>query len=339
LNNPIFKILLLLLPLCANAEWVVQDGGAPRASLRAVQAVNANVVWAAGSQGTCLRTIDGGRTWERRQVPGAETLDFRGLAAFDERTAILVSAGEAELGKARIFRTVDGGENWRLVFQTEQKGVFIDGVAFWDRRHGIAFGDPINGKWFLLTTDDGGLSWQPVPPEGLPAMLPNEAAFAASNSSLLVQGGTHAWIASGGAERARVFISANRGRTWAAVDTPMPAGSTAGIFGIRFWDSKHGIGVGGDHKLENEPSKNVILTRDGGRTWVKSMSTQPPGLKEAVVILPRGKLLAVGPSGTATSTDRGHTWQRVDSLALHAASCAPGPCWAVGAKGTIARWQ
>jgi photosystem II stability/assembly factor-like uncharacterized protein len=83
----------------------------------------------------------------------------------------------------------------------------------------------------------------------------------------------------------------------------------------------------------------VILTSDGGRTWVKSMPTNPPGLKEAVVSLPRGKLLAVGPSGTATSTDEGHTWQRVDSLALHAASCALASCWGVGAKGTIARWQ
>jgi photosystem II stability/assembly factor-like uncharacterized protein len=333
------RILFLFLPISAYAEWVVQDSPVHEASLRSVQAVNANVVWVAGSQGTCLRTIDSRRTWERRVVPGGETLDFRGLAAFDDRTAIIVSAGEAEFGKARIFLTADGGMSWRLVFQTQQKGVFFDGVAFWDRRHGIAFGDPINGKWFLLTTGDGGLSWQPVLPEGLPAMLPNEAAFAASNSSILVRDGAHAWIASGGAERARVFLSQNRGRTWAAVNTPMPAGSTAGIFGIRFWDSKHGIGVGGDHSRDHEASENVILTSDGGRTWVKSMPAEPSGLKEAVVTLPQGQLLAVGPSGTALSRDRGRTWQRVDSLALHAAMCVQGHCWGVGPKGTIARWR
>jgi photosystem II stability/assembly factor-like uncharacterized protein len=97
------KIIFLLLPPCAGAEWVVQDSPTQQASLRSIQAVNANVVWVAGFQGTCLRTIDGERTWERRVVPGAETLDFRGLAAFDARTAILVSAGEAELGRARIL--------------------------------------------------------------------------------------------------------------------------------------------------------------------------------------------------------------------------------------------
>jgi photosystem II stability/assembly factor-like uncharacterized protein len=274
-----------------------------------------------------------------RPVRGAEMLDFRGLAALNKDTAILVSAGQAELGQARIYRTVDGGETWDLVFQTLQKGIFLDGTAFWDSRHGIVFGDPVEGKWIVLTTADGGITWQRIASAGLPAMLPNEAAFAASNTSILVRGKKQAWIASGGAERARVFQSADRGLTWQVIDTPMPAGATAGIFGIRFWDAEHGIGVGGDHQHAEEPSDNVILTRDGGRTWRKSASTDPPGLKEAVVVLPYAELLAVGASGTSVSHDRGQSWQRVDALALHAAACAQARCWAVGGKGLIARWR
>lgn len=332
-------ILLVVVPPQAYGEWVLQMSHTPDVSFRSVQAASANVVWVGGSKGSCLRTTDGGNTWDVRPVSGAETLDFRGLAVLDTDSAILVSAGQAELGQARIYRTVDGGKSWDLVFQAQQKGVFFDGIAFWDKRHGIVFGDPVAGKWVILTTADAGISWQQMKPGGLPAMLPNEAAFAASNSSILVQGKKQVWIASGGSGRARIFHSIDRGLTWRVIDTPIVSGASAGIFGLRFWDAHHGIAVGGDHQHVEEPSDNVILTRDGGRTWHTSAPTEPPGLKEAIVVLPHGALLAVGPSGTSLSHDQAQSWQRVDALALHAAACMQNRCWAVGGKGTIARWR
>ncbi len=310
----------------------------PAASFRAVQAVNARVAWIGGSGGNCLRTLDGGQTWRVRAVRGAEALDFRGLAAFDQQTALLVSAGQAEIGRARIYRTTDGGETWQLVFQTREKGVFLDGAAFWDERNGLVFGDPVDGKWYLLRTRDGGRTWQRIAPKNLPPMLTNEGAFAASNSSLIVQGRAVAFIASGGADRTRVFVSADRGERWEAIDTPMPGGATAGIFGLRFWDARHGMGVGGDFKREREASDNVMVTSDAGRTWRKAASTEPAGLKEAVIRLPDTALLAVGPSGTGISRDSGRSWRQVDALALHAASCAKDQCWAVG-NGLIAKWN
>lgn len=79
------------------------------ASFRAVCAITNKIVWIGGSQGTFLRTIDGGKTWETKQVHGAETLDFRDVHAFDSQTAIVMSAGEAEKGNARFYRTTDGG--------------------------------------------------------------------------------------------------------------------------------------------------------------------------------------------------------------------------------------
>jgi len=342
-TSPMTRLLCALIAFAlgssaANAEWILQGSHLPAASYRAVQAVNAEVVWIGGSGGACLRTLDGGQTWQVRAVPGAEALDFRGLAAFDKRTAVLVSAGPAEQGQARIYRTADGGESWQLVFQNQEKGVFLDGVAFWDARNGLVFGDPVDGKWYVLRTQDGGRTWHRIAPENLPPMLPNEGAFAASNSSLIVQGRAAALIASGGADRTRVFISAHRGERWEAIDTPMPGGATAGIFGLRFWDARHGVAVGGDYKREREASDNVMLTSDAGRTWQKATPTDPAGLKEAVIRLPDTALLAVGPSGSGISRDSGRSWRQVDALALHAATCAKDQCWAVG-RGLIAKWN
>ena len=328
-----------LVSLTARADWVFQQSQFTNASFRAVRAVTAKVVWVGGSRGACLRTVDGGQTWEKLTVTVDTNADFRGLFAFDALTAIVMSAGEAERDVARMYRTTDGGKSWQLVFQTWQKGVFLDCVAFWDKTNGLVFGDPIGGKWYLLKTVDGGRTWEWVLPDNLPPMLPNEAAFAAGNSAMVLQGASNVWIASGGAERARVFYSTDRGRMWRVSDTPMPSGATAGIFGLRFWDARHGIGVGGDYKRETEPSDNVIATSDGGVTWQKAAATDPPGLKETVDLLPHRTLLAVGPSGTSVSKDYGKSWRKIGLTSFHSVSWADGQCWAVGGNGLIAKWK
>ena len=65
-------------------------------------------MWASGSGGTWLVTIDGGVTWRAAKVAGAEALDFRGIRAIDARTVYLMSAGSGD--KSRIYKTTDAGE-------------------------------------------------------------------------------------------------------------------------------------------------------------------------------------------------------------------------------------
>ena len=325
----------------AFAQWQTQAVGTD-ASFRAVSAASPDVVWIGGTKGAFVRTTDGGQTWQTGTVPDAQTCDFRDVHAVDAQTAYLMSAGPAEKGQARIYKTLNGGKTWSLIYQTQQPGIFFDGMDFWDKQHGIVFSDPIvdaagNRKWFMLTTDDGGQTWQPVPSENLPIMQPNEAAFAASGTSMAVQGKRSVWIASGGGTNGRVFRSTDRGRTWFVAPTPLPAGETTGLFGMRFFSEKTGMVVGGNYKQEQQPGSNAAITRDGGRTWQLVAPTDPPGLKEAVALLPGDRLLTVGPSGTSLSADQGQTWQRLDTEGFHSIACAKGVCYAVGAKGKVGR--
>ncbi|MFD2935751.1 WD40/YVTN/BNR-like repeat-containing protein [Spirosoma flavum] len=306
------------------------------ASFRAVSVAGPDIAWIGGTKGTFLHTIDGGKSWQTGTVPDAQTCDFRDVQAIDAQTAYLMSAGPAEKGQARLYKTIDGGKNWALLYQTQQPGVFFDGIDFWDDQHGIVFSDPIDGKWFILTTDDGGKTWQPVPSAALPLMEPNEAAFAASGTSLVVQGKRNVWIASGGALFGRVFRSTDRGKSWAVSNTPLPGGDATGLFGMRFFSNKIGLVVGGNYKQEQQPGPNTAITRDGGQTWQLLAQTDPPGLKEAVALLSGDRLLTVGPSGTSLSADQGQTWQRLDTDGFHSVACAKGTCYAVGAKGKVA---
>ncbi|GAB3776209.1 oxidoreductase [Spirosoma horti] len=324
----------------AFSQWQSQSVGTD-ASFRAVSVAGADVAWIGGTKGTFLHTTDGGKTWQTGTVPDAQLCDFRDVQAIDAQTAYLMSAGPAEKGQARLYKTTDGGKTWTLQYQTQQEGVFFDGIDFWDDQHGIVFSDPLTDaavgrRWFILTTDDGGKTWQPLPPTSLPVMEPNEAAFAASGTSIVVQGKRNVWIASGGGVFGRVFRSKDRGRTWAVSNTPLPAGEAIGLFGMHFFTEKIGVVVGGNYKQEQQPGPNGAITRDGGQTWTLLTPTDPPGLKEAVALLPGDRLLTVGPSGTSLSADQGQTWQRLDTDGFHSVACAKGTCYAVGAKGKVA---
>ncbi len=306
------------------------------ASFRAVHALNDKVIWIGGTKGTVLKTIDGGKTWQNLQIPDASTLDFRDIQALDTQTAIAMSAGEAQKGQARIYRTSDGGKTWKLVFETQQKGVFLDGMDFWDKKNGIVFGDPIEGHFYILLTQDGGKTWKQSPPEAMPPVQTGEAAFAASGTSMIIQGKNNAWIATGGNTQARVFHTTDKGKSWTVSDTPMPANQSSGLFGLHFWSATQGIAVGGDYQHVKTPAP-ILLTQDGGQTWTAYNTLQPEGLKEAVALFQQKILIAVGPSGSSYSKDFGKTWIAIDSTAFHAISVSKKVIWAVGSKGVVAK--
>jgi photosystem II stability/assembly factor-like uncharacterized protein len=329
-------IIISFIAFQTNAQWQKQASNT-EASFRSVCAVTNKIVWIGGSKGTFLRTINGGKTWETNQVKGAKALDFRDVYAFDANTAILMSAGEAEKGNAQFYRTTDGGKSWDMVYQNTQKGIFFDGIDFWDKQNGMAFSDPIDGKFFMLKTKDGGKTWLPIDPTNIPIIQENEAAFAASGTSMITVGRKNAYICTGGGAFAQIYKTENQGENWSVVKTNMPAGKTSGLFGLRFWNDRYGIAVGGDYQEVTKPIPNVLLTSDGGKTWQDTPQTTPVGLKEGVAIYKQKILIAVGPSGTCYSKDFGKSWLEIDKTAFHAISISGDGVWAVGGKGIVCR--
>ena len=344
-------VVVLLAPQLVSAQWKVIDIKTT-IHMRAVHAVSPTTCWIGGSRGTVLKTINGGKKWLTSKVSGGDSLDFRDIHAFSKDVAVAMSAGEAQKDKAKIYRTEDGGLSWSLVYQTTQNGVFLDGIDFWDKNKGICLGDPINGRLFILTTEDGGKSWQELPFEKRPVAEPGEACFAASGTSLLVAGKDKVYIGTGGSKKARVFRSEDFGRSWEVSATPLPAGPTSGIFGLRFWSKKSGIAVGGDYKKTTDSTQNVLVTRDGGITWELTGMTKPTGLKESVVLYHKTDavwngeselrsddyaLIASGPSGNSYSPDWGKTWRELGKEGFHAMSFAGNVGYGVGANGLIGK--
>src|SRR5579864_3290900 len=314
-----FSILLAASALAQT--WTTLPSGTT-ASLRGISAVNANVIWASGTNGAYLHTSDGGATWQVATVPGAEQLDFRGIHAFNNQTVYLLSSGPGE--KSRIYKTIDGGRHWTLQYKNPGPQGFFDAIAFWDAKHGIVLGDPVDGRFAVLTTGDGGEHWRQQPG---PAASNQEGAFAASNSCLLTIGKRDAWFTTGGPSGARVFHSKDSGRNWTVVSTPIRNDSaSAGIFSLAF-AGEHGIAVGGDYTKPADATHNVAVTSDGGRTWTEPAGQHPAGFRSAVVYWPREKAwIVVGTSGSAISFDNGLTWKAFDATPYNALSVAADLC-------------
>ncbi|UBU10164.1 WD40/YVTN/BNR-like repeat-containing protein [Nonomuraea gerenzanensis] len=318
--------------------WELKETGVT-ARLRGLSPVSRHVVWASGSGGTVLRTVDGGRTWQNVSPPDTATLQFRDIEAFDANRAVALSIGAGT--DSRVYRTEDGGRTWAETFRNDEPQAFYDCMAFFDRRHGLAMSDPVNGRFRILATQDGGRSWQVLPPDGMPEALPGEAGFAASGQCLVAApGGRDAWLASGGAERARVFHSRDRGHTWTVADTPILAGDPArGVFGLAFRDRHRGIAVGGDYRPEQQSPSAGAVSRDGGASWQPS-STPPPAYRSGVTWLPHFPFaaVAVGPSGSDVTYSGGRVWESFDGGSFDTVACTRDrSCWAAGEQGRVAR--
>jgi photosystem II stability/assembly factor-like uncharacterized protein len=330
-----FVLSSLIASSAIAQSWIPQTSNTT-ASLRGVSAVNDRVVWASGSGGTFLRTTDGGATWQASKVPDAESLDFRGIRAIDERTALLMSAGSGD--KSRIYKTTDAGEHWTLQFTQPDPQGFFDAIAFWDASHGIVVGDALKGSAEIRTTEDGGVHWQR---QKTPPARDKEGSFAASNSCLAVRGAHDAWYVTGGPGAGRVFHSKDGGRHWSVVTTPIRNdGASAGIFSIAFADANHAMAVGGDYGKDKEDHGNIVATLDGGRIWT-APSAHPAGFRSAVVYLADRKTwIVTGTSGSDISTDWGASWRLFDSGSYNAMSFVSSNAgWAVGGHGRIARFK
>ena len=284
-----------------------------------------------------MKTVDAGASWQRGIVPGAESLDFRDVHVADARTVYLLASGPGE--KSRIYKTADSAAHWTLQFTNPDPKGFFDAIAFWDPKHGIVLGDPVDGQFVILTTADGGAHWsrQHTPPAHT-----NEGAFAASGTCLIVGGRHEAWFATGGPGGARVFHSPDAGVTWTVTETPIRnEAASAGIFSLAFSDSRHGIAVGGDYNKPAENGHNVAVTSDGGRTWTEPSGAHPSGYRSTVAYIPDRKIwIAVGTSGSDISYDDGLSWQPFDRGSFNAVVFVSGKSgWAVGPNGRLAEFR
>lgn len=331
-------ILLSTIPAMSQVKNMDSEiqllSSSPHFSIRGLSVVSDSVLWVSGSGGRVGISTNGGETWLWRQVEGADGLDFRSLCAFDTHSAVIVSAGSP----ATIYRTDDQGLHWEKVYENKDEACFLDGVTFWNENQGLVYGDPVNGRFVILMTWDGGRHWTMPPYENRPRAKQGEASFAASGTAIFSLPSGKVWIGTGGTV-ARVFFSNNYGDTWDTYPTPVIQGeSSTGIFSLAFRDGKHGIIVGGNYKQAADRKNNAFLTADGANTW-KKPDNNPFGYRSCVIYLHQDTLVATGKGGSDFSVDGGRTWKSLSLQGFYVVQKARsgGAVFLAGSEGRVAR--
>ncbi|HZY63342.1 MAG TPA: hypothetical protein VFE38_12540 [Edaphobacter sp.] len=326
----------LFLSVSSSAQWEIEDAHTT-ANLRGIDNVGGGIAWASGSNGTVLRTEDGGYRWQLCAIPpGAEKLDFRGIQAFDAKTAIVMSSGKGDL--SRLYKTTDGCQTWKLVFTNPDKDGFWDAFqlvtpkTIWILGDPVPYHRPVPNPQFAIYISEGGKNFVRFQSPALEAEPSKAGAFAASNSSLRVSSPPGwCWFGTGGSNGPQIFYgnfysdmvtpygSGITQLNWNSATVTMAVGRTAGIFSIAFRETETGdhrywalparlAAVGGDYTKPNDTAGNAAYSLDGGKTW-QVATTLPHGYRSAVAWDAQDKLwITVGPNGTDISRDDGRNW-------------------------------
>lgn len=230
-----------------------------RADLTDIAFRDANKGWIVGwvrvpgaaSQGVLLSTFDGGRTWS-----GETTSAWAPFAAIDlwEQDSGWIACGDTRLPRDGLLRTTDGGRTWQGV-GAQFGGHSLSGVAALGPDRAVAV-DLIEGT--ALRTDDGGLTFRTQ-------VLETDLNLQCVSFSDALNGWAAGWYwsADGLSQPlpGLVFRTTDGGRSWKKVRTPVfrsvqaLASPERGVAWIATAGDPYGL----------------LVTRDGGATWKRSL--------------------------------------------------------------------
>lgn len=237
-----------------------------------IAAPDAQVVWAAGTNGKVVKSDDGGKSWVRQPTPTQSNL--QGFAAWDERRAVAVG------NKGVIIVTADGGNTWSQakVAQSDNPNKLFRVRIFDDAAWAV-------GEFHtLLQSKDHGATWTRALPEKDSAL---------NNVFFLGQDG---WVVG---EFGTVMKSSDGGAAWSAVSTA----NKVSLMAVAFRDPRNGVAVG--------LSGTVMSSGDGGATWAQAPKVTKEHLYSVlwdtdhwVAVGDKGVMVTAGPDAGNWSAGR-----------------------------------
>ena len=347
--RPVIVFLLCIFcssPVKALAQFDLEESHTT-VSLRGIDALGAGVAWASGANGTVLRTEDGGYLWQPCTVPkGGEKLDFRGVQGFDANRAVVMASGKGVA--SRIYKTTDGCQTWKLVFENPDADGFFDDLRKVTGKQIYLMGDPVDGKFAMFFSGDQGGTWAVADDPGLEAEK-GDGGFAASNSGLIAVGAT-VMFGTGGGGAAHVYSTYGKCAEGAPKDAACPLAwreadvPVAGVFSLagRTTASMSGkitgvlVAVGGDYQKADDTARTAARSGDGGEHWAAAV-TMPGGYRSAVVFDGATQAwLTVGPNGADVSFNDGKDWKALAGETTKGWNAISLP-FVVGADGRIGK--
>ena len=306
-------------------------------SFRGLNVVNDSVLWVSGSKGTVGKSLDGGHTFTWMHPAGFEKRDFRDVEAFDANTAIIMAVDSP----ANILKTTDGGHTWKTVYEKHLKGIFLDAMSFKNNQRGICVGDPINLRFWLIETNDGGDSWQEIPPPFRPQSVPQEACFASSGTNLQFTDDPkfEYGFVSGGYQSRLFMMPRNRNDPGQVIELEINKDLESTGANSLAINGKNYVILGGDFKDYKMEMYNSTYSNNYGKSW-GTPGYPPAGYKSCVIWKDDKNLVATGLAGTDISLKGPKEWKHISDIQFHVVQKAKNgsAIFLAGGNGRIGRY-
>jgi len=345
-------LLLAIVPLptfaatdLTAAPAVVAPAAIPAVDLKCVTFVDASTGFAAGANGTIIKTTDGGENWVPLNT-GTTTADFRGLAFWSTTTGIAVTYNRA------IYKTTNGGTSWTLAnadmteYAVGTPPIGVSGMTSVPGSSDAAMlfgGTTINDGLHLSeqawrTQTYGGVYFGTYPWLEPKAHLFDDGlgnTYSVGDGEILAidfTDATHAWAVGDdlypAEDTSTVHASTNGGFNWTRQAFPVALRLT----GVSFANNSIGVTVSNEGR--------IFRTANGGTTWTEA-STVPAPLTAltSVGMNSASSGWAVGTGGKLLrTTDGGAVWANATSptfLDLAAITFVGNHGVAVGKSGAV----
>jgi photosystem II stability/assembly factor-like uncharacterized protein len=340
--SKIFFICTFFICSSLNAQYQIKELTAQKGvSIRAMSVPSEKVIWASGSKGMVAKSTNEGLSFEWMQVTGYEKRDFRAMHAWNDQEAIIVAVA----APAIILKTLDGGASWNQVYENADTSMFLDALNFSDANHGTVIGDPIDGRLFILTTNNKGATWDKMPNDFFKSDLKNGEAFFASSNSNLIHIGKALLFVTGGLS-SRIWING-----MAEAMSLMQGTNSTGANSIAVSPNRSRVVVvGGDFANDTIASQNIVGYQiyQSRKSNLKKLSTiklflkkvevsNPKGYKSSVEFIDNDRLITCGTSGVDFSKDNGASWKTISKESFHIAKKHPSKrgAYLAGSGGRI----
>lgn len=306
-----FLTLFLLIVSCSNTEnrnpftsVEVELLYSDSLSIRAIEIMGNSLAFAANKGTFGSVDLESGKVRTNVQRFDSIFPEFRAVVHTSNDFFMLSVANPALL-----YKTGNSGK-MELVYKETDEAVFYDAMTFWDDKEGLAIGDTMNGCMSIITTRDGGLTWNKLQCDDLPEGIEGEGAFAASNTNIAIIG-DKTWVAT----TKRILFSSDKGRTWEVQQTPIRSKEpTEGIYSIAFYDENLGVAIGGDYTSPERNTSNKAITTNGGISWKLMADSAEPNYRSCIQFVPGSKgkgIVALGFTGIAYTSNLGKTWTQL----------------------------
>ncbi|GAP43286.1 protein containing Por secretion system C-terminal sorting domain [Lentimicrobium saccharophilum] len=269
----LFHLLLPVCFSCFSQTWVKQESNTT-SDLYSLYFINTDTGFASGSNGTIIKTNDGGSNW---LSVNSNTSERIGSIHF---TNILT--GFAVCGSG-LLKTTDAGENWFI----QDTASWLTGISFINQDTGFACGSGV-----LLKTANGGNTW--VRQQSIGGTV---ISFYAADADIFYIG----------ADCSYIYKTINGGTNWDVIYGP---GFPVSYYDLYFMDRDTGFAAGGGWAQGSEAGI-IMKTTNGGMSWDGFSFDKTV---RSVHFVNKTSGYAAGNYGTIfKTTDTGNNWSQLNS--------------------------